>query len=197
MKFSFYFFFLSLAITSLTFTSCSSDDDPAEMEEMEEMADPIIGEWSLASTEAALAVGPAPGSADWWFNTTDDVAARACLFDDVWTFGADGSFSINQGSQTWLEAWQGSDPESCGAPVAPHNGSGSFTFTKEEDKITLQGAGAYIGLPKAFNGGELSDGVSTEPSSRTYTILESSSNSMKLGIPIAGEGNWTFILAKK
>jgi len=194
MKFSFYFFLLSLAITSLTFTSCSGDDEPAEMQQME---DPIIGEWSLTPMEAALAVGPAEGSADWWFNTADDVAARACLFDDVWTFGADGSFSIDQGSQTWLEAWQGNDPESCGSPVAPHDGSGSYTFTKTEGQLVLQGAGAYIGLAKAFNGGELSDGVSTEPSSRTYTIIESTDTSMKLGMPIAGEGNWTFFLEKK
>ena len=28
-------------------------------------------------------------------------------------------------TETWLEPWQGSDPEACGAPVWPHDGSKS------------------------------------------------------------------------
>jgi hypothetical protein len=41
---------------------------------------------------------------------------RACLFDDIYRFGADGSFSNVMGDESWIEAWQGQRPKSCGAP---------------------------------------------------------------------------------
>ena len=74
----------------------------------------------LFRSDAANATG-------WWSNSADDVTTRACLFDDIFRFGEDGSFSNVMGSQTWLEGWQGVDGEQCGAPVAPHDGSNSAT----------------------------------------------------------------------
>jgi len=192
------FSLLPAAVLILSMFSCSSDDDNNDMQ-MEEI-DPVVqfleGSWSIANEEASLAVGPAAGSADWWFLPADEVSNRSCLLDDVWTFNVDGTFSLDQGGSTWLESWQGQDPEACGTPVMPHAG-GSFTFSVSGTELTLNGTGAFIGLPKAINGAELSDGISQEPSSRTYTILEQteSPKRIKLGIAIAGEGNWTFILA--
>jgi len=205
MKYYNYLFaVMLLAFGSLTITSCGSDGDGDEMMETD---DPILsgisGDWVFEKTAGALAVGPAEGSADWWFNTEEDVAGRACLFDDTWTFNTNGKLTIDLGSSTWIETWQGSDEEGCGAPVAPHTG-GEFDFAVStvngDTNITLTGMGAFIGLPKAFNGGELSDGTSTEPDSRVYKILELKSESpkrLKLGIAVAGEGNWTFVLAEK
>lgn len=190
--------FFAMLIGTLFLVGCSSDDDTMEPEVME---DPIVGDWTLAQTEAALAVGPAVGSADWWFNTTADVGARSCLFDDVWTFAADGTFSLSQGGSTWLETWQGVGEEACGTPVAPHNDASSFTYTKTDTEITLNGSGAFLGLAKAINGAELSaEGVAV-PASRTYSILEfngtATPKTMKIGIPVAGDGNWTFIFVSK
>ena len=45
----------------------------------------------------------------------DDVAARACFFDDEYIFHEDGSFQNILGNETWLEGWQGVDAEQCGA----------------------------------------------------------------------------------
>ena len=61
-------------------------------------------------------------SGDWWANSADDVQIRACYFDDRYVFDEDG-FQNDQGEETWLEWWQGMDPEGCGAPVFPHDGS--------------------------------------------------------------------------
>ena len=77
-----------------------------------------------------------------------------------------------QGDQTWLEPWQGSDPEACGAPVAPHDGSNAATweYNDASGEVTLTGLGAYLGLPKAVNAGELSsDNPPPVPESVTYT----------------------------
>ena len=83
----------------------------------------LDGTWRLAPESGALGVGPGLNNVSWWSSTSDDVATRACLFDDEYVFGADGSFQNIQGDQTWVEAWQGAAGEECGAPVAPHDGS--------------------------------------------------------------------------
>lgn len=115
----------------------------------------IVGRWKIEPVGAALAVGPTAGSTEWWSNSGDDVTTRACFFDDVYTFAEDGSFSIDMGTQTWLETWQGVDAEGCGTPVAPHDGSGTFTYEYSGSTLKLIGTGAHVGLPKAVNAGEL------------------------------------------
>ena len=59
-------------------------------------------------------------------------------------FNADGSFQNVQGEETWLEPWQGSDPEACGSPVDPHNGSNPATleYNDASGEVTLTGLGA-------------------------------------------------------
>ena len=92
----------------------------------------IVGDWKLAPIAAALGVGwDAANATGWWSNSADDVTTRACLFDDIFRFGEDGSFSNVMGSETWLEGWQGVDSDQCGTPVAPHDGSGSATYTHD------------------------------------------------------------------
>ena len=88
--------------------------------------DPLVGEWMLDGVGAA-GVGPTAGSMEWFTTDADVVAARACWFDDSFVFGLDGSFSNEMGTETWVEAWQGGT-DSCGAPVAPHDGSCSWNL---------------------------------------------------------------------
>ena len=47
-----------------------------------------------------------------------------------------GSFQNVLGETTWIEAWQGGS-DACGAPVAPHDGSASATFSYDEASATL------------------------------------------------------------
>ena len=152
------------------------------------------GDWKLAPVAGALSYGPADGTAVWWSNTQGDVTARACMFDDKFKFQSDGVFKNELGDQTWLEGWQ-SATEGCGAPIAPHDGSNPATWSYNETdmKLTLSGVGAFIGLAKSYNGGELQLGFTLDdvPSSITYDVASIDSDAMLLKIDV-GAGVWTF-----
>mgnify|MGYP006222650545 CR=1 FL=1 len=130
---------------------------------------------------------------EWWSNSADDVTTRACFFDDQYVLNADGSFQNVQGDQTWLEGWQGVDGEQCGAPVAPHDGSNAATWEYDAatGQITLTGVGAYMGLPKAVNAGELPN--VDVPESVTYSA-SMEGDMMTLVIECGTGVFWTFKL---
>ena len=159
----------------------------------DEPGSPIEGTWKLAPIAGALMVGPAANDGSWWSNTEDDVALRACYFDDEYVFGADGSFSNVLGTETWIEGWQGGT-DACGAPVAPHDGSNaaSWEYNTGTGQVTLNGVGAYLGLAKAWNGGELGS-PGDAPESITYNITLSG-NDMTLVIEAGAGVFWTFQL---
>lgn len=158
-------------------------------------AQTLEGTWKMVPQAGAFGVGPGQGDTSWYSNSLADVTARACFFDDEFVFNADGTFDNVQGTQTWLEGWQGS-PDGCGAPVAPHNGSNPATYTYVGNVLTLNGVGAHIGLPKVYNGGELTS-PSNAPSSISYTVTTLTSTSMTLDIAINNGGWWRFNLQKQ
>ena len=137
----------------------------------------IAGTWKIAPIAGALGVGPAQGDISWWSSVKQDVATRACLMDDEFVFGADGSFANVMGGSTWVEGWQGAAEDGCGTPVYPHDGAATRTYTYSYDAdagtITVNGVGAHLGLAKVYNGGELasaSEAAGIE--SITYTVVE-------------------------
>ena len=154
---------------------------------------PVGGAWMLAPIAGALKVGPEAGSGEWWSNSEEDVTTRACFFDDHYVFNADGSFQNIQGDETWLEGWQGVDGEQCGAPVAPHDGSNPATweYNDASGEVTLTGLGAYLGLPKAVNAGELPN--VDVPESVTY-MATLDGDMMTLVIECGTGVFWTFTL---
>jgi hypothetical protein len=159
---------------------------------------PLEGTWRLAPEAGALGVGPALGDASWFSSSDEDIITRACLFDDTYVFNADGSFQNVLGADTWLEGWQGVAIDECGTPVFPHDGSASATYDYNEGAgtITLDGTGAYLGIPKAVNGSELTTSGDA-PSSITYlAVLSADGNTLDLDIEIAGGGYWSFKLVK-
>jgi hypothetical protein len=165
----------------------------------------LQGQWRLDpqvdnAAVAGAGVGPASGDISWW-NTGQTAGGivpdiRACWFDDVFTFGADGSFMNDQGADTWLEQWQGVAADSCGAPVAPHDGSARaiFEFDDTAGELTIHGRGAHVGLAKAVNGGELTD-PALAPDSVTYDVLALDGDTMTVTIDV-GTGWWTFTLVR-
>lgn len=163
-------------------------------------AQSVQGTWKLAPVAGALGVGPSSGDYGWWSSSEGDVTSRACLFDDLYILNADGSFKNVVGDQTWLEPWQGNDPEGCGAPVAPHNGSKSATWTKDTDKgtITVVGEGAFMGLAKVTNTAE--DGKPVDNTTTYNYKLSPDGNSMDItvnGFQGAGStAEWIFKLAR-
>jgi len=156
----------------------------------------IVGTWKMAPEAGSLGVGPELGDISWWAIDAAGVEARACFYDDEYIFGADGSFSNVLGAETWVEGWQGGS-EACGAPVAPHNGTNPATYIYDAgtNQITLNGVGSYLGIPKAYNGGELTTPADA-PASITYDItLSDDDTRMTVDIYI-GSGWWRFIMVK-
>ena len=164
------------------------------------IAQTVEGTWKLAPEAGALGVGPGSGDYGWWSNGEADVTTRACLFDDLYVFNADGSFQNIVGESTWLEPWQGVDPEGCGVPIAPHNGSNAATWTKDVSAgtITILGEGAFVGLAKVTNTAE--DGKPVD-NTITYSYkLSADGNRMDVTINgFQGAGStaeWIFKLVK-
>lgn len=191
-------FFLALAIT-VGVSSCSSDDDGDDAAPVT-AADEFLGTWKLAGV-GSLAVGPTAGSTEWWSIPQDAVTLRSCAFDDTFTFAADGKYIIDLQSQTWLEPWQQS-AEECGAPKAPHV-SGTYGWSVSEDGKTLKvtGQGAFIGLAKVNNQGELGtdQAPATIPSEIEFQVTSKTATAMTLQIKAgsAPEVHWTIKLAKQ
>jgi len=148
------------------------------------------GDWYLDPTAGSLAVGPDAGSVgSWWSNSADDVTTRACLFDDIYRFGADGTFENVLGDQTWLEGWQeGQEGEGCGAPIAPHDGSNAANYTYTDTSVTVSGSGAFLGLAKVHNAGE--DGAPAGDTI-TYEVISVDETYMTVHINFGG-GVWAF-----
>jgi len=161
-----------------------------------EPVSPLGGTWQVAQEAGALGVGPAPGDTSWWNCDAACVTDRACYYDDQYVFGADGSFSNVLGADTWVEGWQGGG-DACGAPVAPHDGSNPATYTYDEGAgtVTLNGVGAFIGVPKANNSGELSNPADA-PSSITYSVTFIDSNTINVSIEAGAGVFWQYKLVK-
>ena len=165
---------------------------------MGEMPSALAGDWTLAPMAGALGVGwDADNATGWWSNSEGDVTGRACLFDDIFRFGSDGSFANVMGSETWLEGWQGVDGDQCGAPVSPHDGSASATYTYDSStgSVMIDGVGAHLGLPKVFNGGELTNPADA-PASVTYVITEMSDTAMTVQINYFDTFVWQYKFVK-
>ena len=74
--------------------------------------------------------------------------------DDLYVFNADGTFKKCSGNETWLKAGR------CSKAVAlrlnPTTGQcRPWSYDAEAKQVTLEGVGAYLGLAKVYNGGEL------------------------------------------
>ena len=156
---------------------------------------PLVGTWVLAPEAGALGVGPAVGDTGWWNCDAVCVADRACQYDDEFVFGADGSFTNNLGSETWIEGWQGGS-DACGTPVAPYDGNAVATYVHNQaaGTVTISGTGAYIGLPKANNQGELPNVA--VPESITYDVTFIDDNTINVVIEAGAGVFWQYKLVR-
>lgn len=162
--------------------------------------------WKLNPAAGALAVGPGRQSSEWWASSADDVTGRACTFDDTYTFDTDGNFIYNANGDVWAEAYMGVDPAGCVAeadlvPEAQPWGSGTHKFALDgSEKLSITGTGAFIGLPKAFSGGEHAGPTPIADGTITYEVLsylnDGTDELLVIGVDIAGDESawWTFTL---
>ncbi|MCC5930337.1 MAG: PKD domain-containing protein [Cyclobacteriaceae bacterium] len=168
--------------------------------------------WKLKPAAGAFGVGPFPGSDEWWPNGANISADRPCLFNDLFIFKNDGSFVYDPKGDIFVEDYMGAGPGGCqpvtvleGTPGAAW-GAGSHTFSfaagngGSNPKITVTGTGAFIALPKAFNGGEYSAGPPVANRSVTYDVIDYTSaggnEEMTITIDISPDGGafWSFVL---
>ncbi|MGI9559395.1 MAG: hypothetical protein ACR2MJ_00545, partial [Flavobacteriaceae bacterium] len=158
-------------------------------EQSQPVNSPLTGTWQISSEPGSLAVGPNQGSSEWWSIDANGVNERGCYFDDTYVFGSDGSFSNVFGEQTWIEGWQAGF-DGCGAPVAPHDGTNPATYSFDESSglLTISGLGAYIGLPKATNSGEINNPANAA-STITYIVDLVNDSTAIIDIE-AGSGVW-------
>ena len=162
-------------------------------------SNPLVGSWSIKNEDGS-GVGPAANDPSWWHIDATVREERACFIDDVYVFGSNGSFSIMFGDDTYLEGWQSGTDNACGAPVAPHDNSNSatYTFNEETGELVLNGVGAFIGLAKVLNNGELTNN-NDAPQSRTYTVTFEDENNIVVVIENASNDPsafWTYRMGR-
>lgn len=160
---------------------------------------PVVGTWRVAPEANSLGVGPAMGDISWWAIDDAGVTTRDCFYDDEYVFMEDGTYDNVLGDDTWLEAWQGVAGEECGAPVAPHDGAGEYTWDLDMDSgtLTINGLGGYVGIPKAVNNGELGNGGTV--AATTVYMVEFNADNTRMTVDIeAGTAVWwRFIMEKQ
>ena len=154
----------------------------------------VEGTWKMAPEAGALGVGPNQGEIWWWNNSQGDVTTRACYFDDEFEISAGGAFQNVLQNETWIEGWQGGT-DACGTPVYPHDGSipATWVYDAGAGTLTINGTGSYLGIPKAYNGGELTDPANAPPSITYLVQFNTAGDTMTADINVGG-GWWRFIL---
>jgi PKD repeat protein len=166
--------------------------------------------WKLKPAAGAFGVGPAPGNDSFFPNGTNISADRPCLFNDLFIFKENGDFEYDAQGDIFGESYMGLATEGCQpesnlagtAGAAWASGKHRFSFQPSSGntrpKITVTGTGAFIVLPKAFNGGEYSQGPPRTNESVTYDVLEykPETKELTLVLDISNNGSvwWTFVL---
>lgn len=167
--------------------------------------------WVLKPAAGSFGVGDSKGSDNYWPGGADISGERPCLFNDAFIFKSGGVYEYEPNGDIYAEAYMGVE-EGCQdaailagtAAEAWGAGTHSFTFTPatetEPAYITVSGTGAFIALPKAYNGGEYAAAPPTADGSVTYEVLSyvknGDSETLSLTIDISGEGAtfWNFVL---
>jgi len=123
--------------------------------------------WKLAPEAGALFVGPDFYTA-WWENSEQDVNDRYCHFDDEYIFRENGEFEYKNNGDFWADSDGGGGvyPPDMAITVGCHPSSdwpsqyqawdsGVHNFSINNNQLTVIGEGAWIGLYKIGNGGDV------------------------------------------
>ncbi|MFY0625914.1 MAG: leucine-rich repeat domain-containing protein [Reichenbachiella sp.] len=168
-------------------------------------AEDLVGEWTLANRGGWQRIGDINSPENSWWYQWD--APDACLLDDTFTFEDDGTFTINLNGETQGSPWQNNDatyscfdPATANAPYDMFSG-GNYTYTTDGSTITVNGQGAYIGMPNAYNGGAYENTTAAVASSVTYQVYDYAKRNgagyLTLRIQIDGISSWTYVLEKE
>lgn len=153
--------------------------------------------WKLVEEEGAYWVGNA--SETWWQNPLDEVEVRPCAWNDEWVFNVDGSVVYDTKGDVWAEDYFGFNFECVEESILSDEirpwASGTHSYAVNADgepNFTMFGLGAFMGLPKATNGSEVTFPVSAN----TYTVTAMDTQDdrlfLEIEIAVAGDGKWRF-----
>lgn len=159
--------------------------------------------WKLAPEAGSIWVGPdATFGTTWWGIPQGDIAVRSCMYNDEYSFSADGTFRYDAKGDFWADEEGGNPfPAGMGLPIGCQptsaltanyaawgsNAARNFVVTPTDLKVI--GNGAFIGLYKVANGI-----VAPLPqASVTYLIKELTATRMVIYINF-GPGFWRFTL---
>jgi PKD repeat protein len=164
--------------------------------------------WILKPAAGSFGVGPSKGSDAYFPNGADISGDRPCLFNDEFIFKTGGQYEYKTNGDIFGEVYMGltetcqSDANLVGTDAAAW-GSGvhSFSLTPatmtNPAYITVRGTGAFIALPKAYNGGEYAAAPPDMDATVTYEVLAysktASEESLSLTIDVGG-AFWNFVL---
>ena len=157
--------------------------------------------WRMAPESNAMLIGPNHDEI-WWGNSDNDVAERTCHFNDEYIFRANGEFMQDTKGDFWADSDGNNNvfPSDLGVPIGCHStdaypdqykawGSGLYSFSIDENSLTVIGDGAWVGLYKVGS----TDEVGEPQSSITYTI-ESISEDRMVIFTDYGWAVWKFVL---
>ncbi len=154
--------------------------------------------WRLNPAEGALLVGPVGLTETWWQNDENVVTERDCAFNDEWIFFEDGTLIYDTKGDIWGEDYMGIDfmcvDETVLGPGVSAWGSGEHNYTAIGNELALMGLGAYIGLPKATNGGEVTMPVNSITYTVTSQTTDADGNDLMVIQVNYGAGIWQFTL---
>jgi PKD repeat protein len=159
--------------------------------------------WKLAPEAASIWVGPdATFGTTWWGIPAGDVTVRSCMYNDEYSFSADGTFKYDAKGDFWADDEGGNPfPAGMGLPIgcqptsaltslyAPWGDGSARKFVMTLTELKLVGNGAFIGLYKAGNG---ITAAAPQPTT-TYQIKELTATRMVIYINY-GPGVWRFTL---
>lgn len=172
--------------------------------------------WILKPSAGSFGVGPSKGSEVWYPNGLNLTSTRPCLFNDEYVFSTGNVYQYKSNGDLFAEGYMGITPDGCAAESSlPANasawGTGTHTFTftpaagNSPATITVTGTGAFLVLPKAYNGGEYTAAPPVANRAVTYEVMSYIKNGnteiLKLTLDIspgqAGTAFWTFVLTNK
>lgn len=167
--------------------------------------------WKLKEGPGAFGVGPERGSDAYFPNGADISGDRPCLFNDEFIFKTGGQYEYNANGDIYAEAYMGiaegcTDDTALDGTDAEAWGPGKHSFSlttateTEPAFITVRGTGAFIALPKAYNGGEYAAAPPNMDATVSYEVFDytkdASGETLSIGVDVAGDGSvwWNFVL---
>lgn len=153
--------------------------------------------WTLVREEGAYWVGPDPGTT-WWASPDEEWLARPCAWNDEWTFTGDELMIYDTKGDVWAEDYFGFDFECVDESILSDEikpwTAGTHQYSADPEGLptfTVRGLGAFLGLPKASNGAE----ITMPRNTATYTVdvMEDQGDRLFMELSINfGPGYWRF-----